>query len=157
MKFRKFLDNLLKEEERIYTAHDFLKNLSKQSYYLLLQFFKLKILYNKENCDKTVWRHWFQDEFIGNSLKHCIFYFRGNITKEEIISSCMLNFDNNYKRLCKDVKDYYKTVINKEDLFEENIKSLALERYGRLADWIIENRNNLKKIDFNSLALYILK
>lgn len=153
MKFQKFLDRLL-EEEHIDNTHEFLKNLAKQSYYFLLICFKLKILYNKEACDKTVWRHWFQDEFIGNSLKRSIYYFKGKITKEEIINSCMMNFDNNYKRLCKDVIDCYKTLIDKNDLLEENIRKLAIICYSRLADCIVNN--DLKNIDYNKTANYII-
>lgn len=159
MKFKFLFNKILNEEEKILNQNGYKKEIASQSYYFLCIYFKLKVLYNKEACDKTVWRHWFYDEFVGNSLKRAYFYFTGRISKDEIVNALTFNLENNVKRLKGDVLYSYKDLIVKNDLDDENIKKLAFGCYNRFADYVINNRptkNELTKKDYKKLGYYIL-
>lgn len=143
VKFKKMFDEVFCEE-KILKSFEYKKLCASQSYYLFYTSYKILVLLKKDEL-KDNKRHWVSDELIGNSLNQLVIYYEGNLTEKEIYDSLMLNFENNYVRFLKDVKQYNK-FISKEDIEENKVKSIAEYVYKSFSSWIVKNKNYLKNL-----------
>lgn len=142
MKFKDLFNSIIQEEEKIPKAFEYKKICASHSYYFLYSSFKVLVLLKKDGLENNK-RHWASDELIGNSLEQLVVYYEGTLTPKEIYDSFMLNFENNYTRLLKDLKQY-KKFLNKEDTERENVLEIANNIYSSFSKWIVTIKNNLK-------------